>query len=307
MLTLLTEPELKILKKLLAMSDRQAVRYIGKHYDWTINQDNRMFYKDNDSPVLVVAHLDTFFNKKQRVQTVELANDILLFSPHCDDRVGVFVCLEMLKDFDVDVLITTGEESCMSTAFEFKQIVPHDYNWLVEFDRAGSDVVMYEYDDCDELRYDLEAVGFEIGVGSYSDICELESLERGAFNVGVGYHFQHTEKCFVSLQTLEDQFYRFLEFLDLNFENQYVHNPVRTGFIYRGRVGSYRHLNRYFISDLGGGHHDHSYDLYFDEAEEIEYLVDEDPDDFEVEIEEGGFDDFHDEIANLDGWATYNH
>jgi hypothetical protein len=239
---------LKRLQKLLTLPDTKAMKYLARMYEWTyIMQGRQMFYLDKGSPVLAVAHLDTFFGEKQNVRTVEMGGDVLLFSPHIDDRVGVYVCLELLNIFEIDVLITTGEESFQSTAYDFTDVATHDYNWIVEFDRMGDDVVLYGYEDNTDLVDDLESVGFIIGDGSYSDICELESLETGAFNVGVGYYLQHTHRGFVSINTLYGQLDKFYAFYDQYFDKKYDHDPASamTNWIMRSTGKGYYTYDKY--------------------------------------------------------------
>jgi len=103
-----------------------------------------------------------------------------------DDRLGAYVILGLLPRLDVtcDWLLTVGEEWGQSTASNFTPA--KDYDWIIEFDRAGTDVVMYQYED-GPARKAVEACGARMGLGSYSDIAYLEHVGVKAFNWGVGY------------------------------------------------------------------------------------------------------------------------
>ena len=95
------------------------------------------------------------------------------------------------------MLLTVGEESGCSTAEHFKP--PKDYDWIIEFDRTGTDVVMYQYEDPECLER-IEASGAATGRGSYSDIACLEHCGVKAFNWGVGYRGDyHSEEGYAHL------------------------------------------------------------------------------------------------------------
>ena len=108
-----------------------------------------------------------------------------------------------------DVLLCDSEEIGCSTA----QFLPQtdQYNWLFEFDRAGTDVVTYQYGG-DEWDDTLASYGFDVAHGAFSDISYLEHLGRKAVNVGVGYHRQHTKKCHADLRFTVANAMRFAEF-----------------------------------------------------------------------------------------------
>lgn len=123
--------------------------------------------------------------------------------------------LDVLPDLGVhfDVLLCEDEESMNSTAMHFK--APRQYKWIFELDRAGHDVVLYQYEDTGSIKM-CEEAGWKVGIGSYSDICELESLGVKAFNFGIGYHGQHTNKCYMDI---DEWGYNVRRFVD--FYNQY--------------------------------------------------------------------------------------
>ena len=115
-----------------------------------------------------------------------------------------------------------------STAQHFKP--PKQYNWIMEFDRQGSDTVMYDYDDND-MRQLLREYDFEVGHGSFTDICELESLGCKGFNFGVGYHKQHTPDCYANLAETWDSFRKvqslYKDWSDTLLEHEeYTRQPV---------------------------------------------------------------------------------
>lgn len=144
-------------------------------------------FRDNGSSVLAVAHLDTVVTPGFRAPRFSSTRGgPLVRSGALDDRLGAYVILDLLPRLGVthDWLLTVGEESGQSTAGFFTP--PKDYDWIIEFDRAGTDVVMYQYEDA-ASRAAVQACGAPVGKGSFSDICYLDALGVKAFNWGVGY------------------------------------------------------------------------------------------------------------------------
>ena len=143
------------------------------------------WFKDNNSKILAVAHLDSV----QEWTHCKFLGD-RVYSPTLDDRLGVWVILEGLKGLTFDILLTTNEEMCASTAADFK--TKRQYNWIFEFDRSGTDVVMYDYES-KEMEELLAENKFRLGVGSYTDICEIEHLNCKGFNFGAAYYDYHNQ------------------------------------------------------------------------------------------------------------------
>lgn len=145
-------------------------------------------FRDNGASVLAVAHLDTVVRGKDRKPHFSITSSgPLVTCGALDDRLGAYVILSLLPKLGVtcDWLLTVGEESAQSTA-EWFNASGKEYDWVIEFDRAGTDVVMYQYED-EASRELVEASGAVVGTGSFSDIAYLEHLKVKAFNWGVGY------------------------------------------------------------------------------------------------------------------------
>ncbi len=174
-------------------------------------------YRDNGSSVLAVAHLDTVVKPKGRIPAFyKTRNGPAVISGALDDRLGAYVILRLLPKLGVtcDWLLTVGEESGQSTARFFQ--TPKAYDHIIEFDRGGTDVVMYQYDDHD-TRDTVRECGADVGEGSFSDICYLEQLNVKAFNWGVGYQGNyHSEHGYAILGDTFDMVGKYLRFHKLN-------------------------------------------------------------------------------------------
>lgn len=190
-------------------------------------QDGRYIYIDNGSNVLAVAHLDTV-----RQDRHYLTDTDFIMVAQLDDRLGVHVILDVLPAAGVvvDVLLTENEEWGMSSA---KWFTPSkDYNWMFQFDRSGTDVVMYDY-HTQSAETILRSYGFDVGYGSYSDICELTHVGVLGFNFGTAYYQNHSQTAFLipsQLHSMLEKFYRFWRD-NANVKMEYV-KPVHVPKVY---------------------------------------------------------------------------
>lgn len=179
-------------------------------------------FKDNGADILAVAHLDTVVDHGTRsAGLLDTAAGPVVYSGALDDRLGAYTILELLPKLGikVDVLLTTGEEQGQSTAADFK--TDKDYHWMIEFDRGGTDVVMYQYED-DECIDLVEEVDARVGSGSFSDIAFLDHLEIKGFNWGVGYRDYHGPR---SHAYLEDYWMMIGQFVKFHAANAATYLP----------------------------------------------------------------------------------
>lgn len=174
-------------------------------------KDGKMFYKDNGSDVLAVAHLDSV-STCDHFTTLTVKGTPWVINAQLDDRLGAYTILELLPSMNItmDWLLTEGEEVGKSTAAYFKP--PKKYNWMVEFDRHGSDVVHYQF-GTEHLIKRLRRAGFTgIQHGMRSDIAYLDNLGCCGFNVGVGYMDEHSDWAKANMLVYENQMEKFIDF-----------------------------------------------------------------------------------------------
>lgn len=207
---------------------------VGTQSKW---EDYDPFYtfKDNGSSVLAVAHLDTVMHHNHRGATfADTADGPVVYSGALDDRLGAYTILKLLPamGINVDVLLTTGEESGQSTAEDFEP--PRDYHWMIEFDRGGTDVVMYQYED-DETKDLVRACGAKVGNGIFSDISYMDHLEVKGFNWGVGYQDYHGPR---SHAFLVDYWMMLGHYLDFHEENSDIYLPHESKSSVHGRYST---------------------------------------------------------------------
>lgn len=171
--------------------------------------DGPYVFQDNGGDVLAVAHLDTV--RQDRHFGIVKGKADRIYNCQLDDRLGAWIALDLLPAIGVkvDVLLTTGEEACRSTAKHFQP--GKRYNWVAGFDRSGEDVVTYHYESREWLDA-LEFTGNNIGWGSYSDISELDHLDVQGVNWGIGYHDYHGRGAYCKLGEMTRAVDRFVAF-----------------------------------------------------------------------------------------------
>lgn len=209
------------------------------------DKDNKdfFFYRDGDegTNVLAVGHLDSV-QKARWCERVTTPDDDLIYSPVLDDRLGVYIICELLPKLGINIpiLLTTNEEVGASTARSFDIKADHQFNWMVEFDRTGTDVVTYCYGGKNTVLDNmLAAYGFhDVNRGSFSDISYLEHLKCKGFNVGVGYQDYHAIK---SHAYISDTLYGVAKFMLIYEDYKDVvmkHTPSANPYKGRSSYGS---------------------------------------------------------------------
>lgn len=200
----------------------------------SVNQrypDDYYCYLDRGSDILFVAHLDTVVADNKRLcQFLNTAGGgEVVYSGALDDRLGAYTGLELLPKLGLnfDVLLTVGEESGRSTAQFFDPPKDKDYKWGIEFDRGGTDVVMYQYENKEMINLVRES-GARVGDGSFSDIAYLEHLGAKMFNWGIGYRDYHGPRGHAYLDDTFQMIAYFLNFHEDNKDSFLSHVPDRS-------------------------------------------------------------------------------
>ena len=190
---------------------------------------------DRGSSVLAIAHLDSVIDDSPFC-TLQTGNNIIAHHGAMDDRLGAYIILDLLPSLGIvpDVLLTTGEESGNSTAQYFKP--PKEYNWMFQFDRAGCDVVLYEYEH-DKLVSMLEECGFIIHDGLFSDISLMDGLGISGINFGCAYYNNHSVQSHAFMQETSYMVTMFQKFWMLYKDTRIDAPPIFEWEGYRGSWG----------------------------------------------------------------------
>jgi hypothetical protein len=195
------------------------INAFGQYGDRVVTPDGLYFYKNRGAKILAVAHLDTV----QHPSPLRQKGDVV-WHPCLDDRLGAYLLLEVLPQLGVefDLLLTEGEEVGRSTAAYFPR--QKQYNWMFSFDRAGMDVVLYQYQD-QLLERLVEYNDMHVGLGSFSDIAFLEHLGCKGLNFGVGYYDNHSPNAYANLSHTAWMVSRFMEFYRDCKDTEMPHEP----------------------------------------------------------------------------------
>ena len=180
-------------------------------------------YAEGDIPVLLVAHLDTVHHEKPTI--ICFSEDMrYVMSPQGiggDDRCGVYMILELLRDFKCHVLFCEDEECGGQGANKFtaSKIYPK-VNYIVEMDRRGSnDAVFYRCDNPEFTDFVL-GFGFEENHGSFSDISVVAPyLKTAAVNISAGYFNEHRQHEYIDMYAVENNIRRIGEMIMADSEH----------------------------------------------------------------------------------------
>lgn len=220
---------MKEFKKICKMTQPEVKKYMNKFFldnHYAVVNENGFLYaipEDNRVSVLLVAHMDTVH--KEQCKEIKDENG-KLSSPQGiggDDRCGVYMIMNIVKELRCPVLLTEDEEKGGIGANKFvgatydctdengkkikkKYINELDVNYMIEFDRRGSnDAVYYSCDNKDFKKFVEENSGMKENFGSYSDISTIMPASKIAgVNFSCGYYNPHQTNEYVMFDEMTD-------------------------------------------------------------------------------------------------------
>ena len=168
-------------EKICRMSQKDLKKFVAKKLKATHNkviEGDGYVFAQGDFPVLLVAHLDTVHKSLPKEIFYDKQKDAV-FSPQGiggDDRCGVYMIFEVLKQFNCSVLFCEDEEIGGIGADKFTRTdiaQELEFNYMIEFDRKGkNDAVFYDCDNGDFEEFITEKF-YKTAWGSFSDISIL--------------------------------------------------------------------------------------------------------------------------------------
>ena len=186
--------------------------------------DNNFILVRGETPVMLVAHLDTVHKNPVKVICKSVDGNILM-SPQGiggDDRCGVYALTRIYELSRVKpwLLFTCDEEiggvgaDWFCKAYVKKRLPPEldGLKFIVEIDRRGSsDAVFYDCANSDFEEY-ISSFGFEFAHGSFSDISLIApELGVAAVNLSSGYYHAHTQHEYIVRSELENTISKVIE------------------------------------------------------------------------------------------------
>ena len=138
-----------------------------------------------------------------------------------DDRCGVYMILQILKEVRCHVLFCEDEETGGRGARAFAGSgVNVDVNYIVEMDRRGSnDAVFYDCDNPEFTEF-VCSFGFQEAGGSFSDISVIAPhLKTAAVNISAGYYNEHRLHETIDCKAMENNIQRILQMISVQTEH----------------------------------------------------------------------------------------
>lgn len=236
---------------------------------YAVTNADGFLYAEGTVPVLLLAHMDTVHKEKCSIICTD-GNYVM--SPQGiggDDRCGIFMVLETIKELRCSVLFTEDEEIGCVGAKKFcdSGITPTvPINYLIEYDRKNADdAVFYSCDNPDFEKFITdENIGFKTAHGSCSDISHVAPyLKTAAVNLSCGYYNQHTLHEYVIMSEMTNNIERgkalirkpcdHFEYI----EKKYDYKSSYSNYGYGGKWGRSYDLTGYY----SGKSYSYDYDL----------------------------------------------
>lgn len=239
--------------------------YLSSYKYSPINQDGFLYAK-GDVPVLLVAHMDTVH--KQQCKEINNLNG-KLSSPQGiggDDRCGVFIIMNIVKELHCSVLLCEDEEiGCVGT----RKFVQTEYiknlgvNYMIEFDRKGNnDAVFYHCGNKDFIDFVEDATNFKFANGTTSDISVLmPEANLSAVNLSCGYYNAHTPNEYVMYDEMMDTIDAAKTLIKEKCDKPFVY--VRKTYSYANSYASFNNYHTRNYSAMDGDY----YSSLFDESD----------------------------------------
>lgn len=203
-----------LVKRFCCMTDNEIIDTIvseiyNQNKSVKVEYNSNYTYIKGNLPVLLVAHIDTFFDMPlPSMKDFKIQNGFLLHTIYeegsgrnagFDDRAGIAMIYYVIQHgYFPSILLCNHEEIGGWGAIEF--IKTHTINdcpfkFMIELDRGGAnDAVFYDCDNFDFIRF-ISEYDFKTAKGSYTDIAVLAPmLQLAAVNLSVGYWREHSEE-----------------------------------------------------------------------------------------------------------------
>ena len=196
---------MKRFEDLCRMTQQQLKNYMKQYLESKEYKpvcEDGFLYAKGTVPVLLVAHLDTVH--KRKCEEIVTSNN-KIYSPQGiggDDRCGVFMIANIVKDLHCSVVLCEDEELGVVGAGKFAKteyIDNLDVNYMIEFDRKGeNDAVFYSCGNNEFIDFILDNTGYKEAIGSFTDISTLMPASKlCGVNLSCGYYEPHTENEYV--------------------------------------------------------------------------------------------------------------
>lgn len=211
----------------------------------------------------VVSHTDTVHDIYKGYEVIEKRGNFFGFDTSTmkqvgvggDDKVGIWVCLEMLKHFDnIKVVFFAQEEiGCIGSAQADKDFFK-DVGFAFECDRKGnsdfvqtsSGVKMFDDSFKSKITPVLKSYGYSITEGGLTDVHEIaQDMDISCANMSCGYYNPHSSSEYVNIKDAINTCRLVKDLVDCLGENSYPHKAEHSYGSYGSYYGGYGSYQAY--------------------------------------------------------------
>ena len=187
--------------------------------DFEVDEHDNIYITKGKADVYpcVVSHTDTVHDIYKGYQVYQVKGNFVAFDSDTmqqvgtggDDKVGMWVCLEMLRKFDnIKVCFFAQEEIGCVGSSKAREDFFDDVGYAFECDRKGSGDFVQEssgvkmFGDVFKKAIDstLTTYGYKITTGGLTDVHEISQIANIACaNMSCGYYKPHTKQEYVNI------------------------------------------------------------------------------------------------------------
>ena len=254
----------KLLEKVLAIQttnstkqgDAKIIEYIKRFVNsnklrYTEDKYGNIYVEKGNSSTYpcIVSHVDTVHSLESAFMIKKVGYKWYAFNPNTmrqagiggDDKVGVFMCLSLLKDCEnIKVVFYRDEEGgCKGST----QSILHNKEWykdcsfLLACDRRGRSDLILDTAGCsnlmvsDEFQNDFDHIfekyNFTKGSGTVSDATNMfeKGINISCLNVSVGYYNPHTSYEYIDTRDINNTYKMLLDMVEIT-KKKYPNTPI---------------------------------------------------------------------------------
>ena len=258
----------KLLEKVLSIQttnstnqgDARIIEYIKRFINsnklrYTEDKYGNIYVEKGNSSAYpcIVSHVDTVHSMETAFMIKKINYRWFAFNPITmrqagiggDDKVGVAMCLSLLKDCEnIKVVFYRDEEDGRKGS---TQSILHNKEWykdcsfLLACDRRGHSDLILEAGGCsnsmisDDFKNDFEHIfkkyNFKKANGSVSDATNLfeKGIDISCLNVSVGYYNPHTASEYVDIRDVTHTYKMLMDMVEIT-KKKYPNKAIRTSF-----------------------------------------------------------------------------
>ena len=154
-----------------------------------------------------------------------------------DDKCGVYVCLELFKNFDkLKGAFFVEEEIGMLGSKESDDRFFENVGYAIQFDAPSSNwitevcsgVKLFDEDFKTEIKGVLNESGYnKFSIDPFTDVNQLaKKYDFNCLNLGCGYYRQHSDSEYVIISEVEDSLKAGIQLINKLGVNKYVHKKT---------------------------------------------------------------------------------